>query len=51
MSTAKAYKFCFISVFHQQFCTLISYNSSTKCKALSDFLITIALRLKHFSSF
>lgn len=51
MSTAKAYKFCLIGVFHQQFCTLISYNSSTKCKAVSDFLITLALCLKHFSSF
>lgn len=51
MSTAKASKFCLIGVFRPQFCTLISYNSSTNCEALYDSLITLALRFKHFSSF
>lgn len=48
---SKSLQVLFYRCFHQQFCTLISYNSSTKCKALSDFLITIALHFKHFSSF
>lgn len=48
---SKSLPVLFYRCFHQQFCTLISYNSSTKCKAVYDFLITLALCLKHFSSF